>query len=258
MDRIANRFDAETLVPTATSTSVGAKSRPGKRAKTAARARRAEFETHAAAIRGELSPIGAIESICVDRVVVASWRLREAVASERAGLLGLAPLGGDSPDLFAHASDRADRSLRRALDSLQALRASSRPTGWGHSDHPATPVFESDFDAMSEADFGDDLASNEWPILPTDHLESSSPETEPEADDAPLPRWQDRLVFDFSVSEDSPVVRGTWVTVAQVVSLIVDGSTWADILRSHPELTEDDLRVCLAYATEQEGDAGRI
>ena len=55
-------------------------------------------------------------------------------------------------------------------------------------------------------------------------------------------RWQDRLVFDSNVSETSPVVKGTWVTVGHVVSLIVDGWTWSDILRVHPELTEDDIR----------------
>ena len=69
-----------------------------------------------------------------------------------------------------------------------------------------------------------------------------------------MPRWQDRLVFDENVSDDSPVVKGTWVTVSQVVTRIVDGFTWADILRTHPELTEDDIRVCLAFAIEQESD----
>lgn len=67
-----------------------------------------------------------------------------------------------------------------------------------------------------------------------------------------IPPWQDRLTFNFDVSESSPVVKGTWVTVGHIVSLIVDGWTWADILRTHPELTEDDIRVCLAYTVESE------
>lgn len=62
----------------------------------------------------------------------------------------------------------------------------------------------------------------------------------------------DRLVFDPNISTSSPVVRGTWVTAGQVVSLIVDNWTWADILRTHPELREDDIRACLAYTLEQE------
>jgi len=66
----------------------------------------------------------------------------------------------------------------------------------------------------------------------------------------PPPHWQGRLVYDFSISGSSPVVRGTRVTADHIVSLIVDGWTWSDILRSHPELTEDDLRACLLFATE--------
>lgn len=65
------------------------------------------------------------------------------------------------------------------------------------------------------------------------------------------PRWGHRLAFDFNVSETSPVVKGTWVTVAHVVELIVDGWSWADVLRTHPELVEDDVRACLAYTVDE-------
>lgn len=57
----------------------------------------------------------------------------------------------------------------------------------------------------------------------------------------------DRLEFDPHLSADSPVVRGTWVTAAHVVFLVVDGWSWADILRTYPELTEADIRACLTY-----------
>ena len=98
--------------------------------------------------------------------------------------------------------------------------------------------------------------SNEWPYIVNEAVEPES-ESERELDDREstedMPvRWQDRLVFDFSVSETSPVIKGTWVTVSRVVSLIVDGWTWSDILRAHPELTEDDVRTCLAYTVEQD------
>ncbi len=62
--------------------------------------------------------------------------------------------------------------------------------------------------------------------------------------------WRGRLTFDPSVCESSPVVRGTWITVDQVVEKILDGWSWNDVLRSHPELVEDDLRACLSYAVE--------
>ncbi len=72
-----------------------------------------------------------------------------------------------------------------------------------------------------------------------------------ETDDDP-PRWQDRLIFDFAVSEDSPVVKGTFVTVSRIVSLIVDGATWNDVRNAHPELNDADIRVSLAYELDRE------
>ena len=69
--------------------------------------------------------------------------------------------------------------------------------------------------------------------------------------------WQngDEYKCDVFFSDEfrSPIVRGTWVTVQHVVSLIRDDWTWGDILRCHPELTEDDLRACLAYSIEEDG-----
>jgi uncharacterized protein (DUF433 family) len=64
-------------------------------------------------------------------------------------------------------------------------------------------------------------------------------------------RGQNRLTFDPKVSEDSPVVKGTLVTVNHVVSLILDGWTYADIIRAHPDLTEDDIRTYVAYNTTE-------
>lgn len=65
-------------------------------------------------------------------------------------------------------------------------------------------------------------------------------------------RWRNRLAWDDAVSEDSPIVRGTWITVGQVISRIIDGWSWADVLRAHPELCEDDIRACLAFTVEDE------
>jgi uncharacterized protein (DUF433 family) len=65
----------------------------------------------------------------------------------------------------------------------------------------------------------------------------------------------DRLVINPAVSATSPVVKGTWVTVDHVVSLVADGWMWGDILRAHPELTEADVRACLAHAAADEGQA---
>lgn len=73
-----------------------------------------------------------------------------------------------------------------------------------------------------------------------------------EDDDDALIHWQDRLVFDHNVSTTSPVVKGTNVTAAHLVSLVVEGWSWDDLLRQLPEINEDDIRACLAYSIEAE------
>jgi uncharacterized protein (DUF433 family) len=244
MDRSARLFDAEMTTRIAKGRGV------------AVDVDRVAFEAFAVVLREELAPRGELESIYAERVVLAAWRLREAVEAERTGLVE--GLGADSADLFGRLdrdlrrqSDRAGRALARALDAL----ASIRRLGWGQ----AAPLDTTLPPADAEVGPDDAVVSIEEDAIPSDEVfdDFALPDDPADADDEPLPRWSDRLVFDENVSDDSPVVRGTWVTVSQVVSLIVDGFTWADILRSHPELTEDDLRACLAFAHEQESDDGR-
>jgi len=255
MDLTATRLDADTIARPTTKPSgrrEGAK-RETSRAKSADRARalRVEFEALAAGLREELAPAGVLDSIYVERAIVAAWRLREAAEADRSALL--LGLGADSIGLLdRHAddlrrvADRADRSLLRALDALAEVRG-GHESRWGRAARLDTRVV-----LLDEATSPDDLPIDPMPVAefsPPD-AEIADPAADAAAEDLPPTRWQDRLVFDFNISGDSPVVRGTWVTVAQVVTLIVDGQTRADLLRSHPELTEEDIRVCLAYEAD--------
>jgi uncharacterized protein (DUF433 family) len=237
MERNVNLFDVETI--SATTKLSSRRGSKGKSRSKAATALRAEFQTFAAALREELAPEGILQSLYAERAIVAAWLLREAVEAERVGVL--ACLHADSIDLFGRLaddlrrqSDLAERSLARTLQSLVQLRKANRPA-WGQAAALDTTVIPDE----------DEVVSDQFPTYPV-MLEDESSGHVHET------RWQDRLVFDKYVSDASPVVKGTWITVAQIVSLIVDGHTWADILRSHPELTEADIRVCLSYGTEQE------
>jgi uncharacterized protein (DUF433 family) len=256
MDRSARRFDAETFAPTSASTLTMASP---DRSFEADPAHRATFEAFAVALSEELAPRGVLESIFAERAVLAAWRLREAVEAERVGEIEC--LGADSSDVFGQLadrlrrqSDRAERQLDRALLALTEIRGLGRPD-WGQAVLLDTTV----------APVDDALASDQYPTFPeiepefvgeidVDPADADDDFPADAEDDSPTIRWQDRLILDVNVSEDSPVVKGTWVTVSQIVSLIVDGFTWADILRSHPELVEDDIRACLAFAIEQESD----
>jgi uncharacterized protein (DUF433 family) len=49
-----------------------------------------------------------------------------------------------------------------------------------------------------------------------------------------------------------PVVRGMRITVADVLGWLAAGMTHAQIFADYPELTENDIRACLAYAADRE------
>jgi len=49
-----------------------------------------------------------------------------------------------------------------------------------------------------------------------------------------------------------PCVRGMRIAVADVLGWLAVGMSPAEILADYPELTEDDIRACLAYAADRE------
>lgn len=49
-----------------------------------------------------------------------------------------------------------------------------------------------------------------------------------------------------------PCIRGLRITVYDVLDYMAAGMTHAQILADFPDLTEDDLRACLAFAADRE------
>ena len=62
--------------------------------------------------------------------------------------------------------------------------------------------------------------------------------------------WRDRIVVDPQILVGKPTVRGTRIAVELVADLLAQGWTHEQILDSYPGLTLDDIRACLAYASE--------
>jgi len=62
--------------------------------------------------------------------------------------------------------------------------------------------------------------------------------------------WRDRITVDPRILVGKPVVKGTRIAVEMVVDLLAVGWTHQQILDSYPTLTEEDVRACLAYASE--------
>jgi uncharacterized protein (DUF433 family) len=62
--------------------------------------------------------------------------------------------------------------------------------------------------------------------------------------------WQERIVVDPKVLVGKPIIKGTRIAVEFVVDLLARGWTVEEILREYDHLTREDIRACLAYASE--------
>jgi uncharacterized protein (DUF433 family) len=49
-----------------------------------------------------------------------------------------------------------------------------------------------------------------------------------------------------------PCIRGLRIAVSDVLGWLAAGMSQADILTDYPELTDADIRACLAYAADRE------
>ena len=49
-----------------------------------------------------------------------------------------------------------------------------------------------------------------------------------------------------------PCIRGLCITVYDVLEYLASGMTEAEILAEFPDLTETDIRACLAFAADRE------
>ena len=62
-------------------------------------------------------------------------------------------------------------------------------------------------------------------------------------------KWQNRIRISPDVMGGKPVVKGTRVPVQVVVGSLAGGSSVDEICAGYG-ITEEDVRACLAYATE--------
>ncbi len=61
----------------------------------------------------------------------------------------------------------------------------------------------------------------------------------------------ERIVVDPEVVHGRPRIRGTRVRVADVLSLLANGASQAEILEDYPSLIVEDIKACLEYAAAQ-------
>ena len=64
--------------------------------------------------------------------------------------------------------------------------------------------------------------------------------------------YRDRIVVDPEIRFGKPSVKGTRITVGDVLSYLASGMSEQQILADFPQLAQDDVRACLAFAAERE------
>jgi uncharacterized protein (DUF433 family) len=64
--------------------------------------------------------------------------------------------------------------------------------------------------------------------------------------------FRDRIVIDPEIRFGKPSIRGTRITVGDVLSYLASGMSEPQIVTDFPQLTREDIRACLAFAAERE------
>ncbi|MBK6845075.1 MAG: DUF433 domain-containing protein [Gemmatimonadetes bacterium] len=62
----------------------------------------------------------------------------------------------------------------------------------------------------------------------------------------------DRISLDPAIRFGKPCVRGTRITVGDVLGYLASGMTEAQVLADFPDLAHEDILACLAFAAERE------
>jgi len=63
--------------------------------------------------------------------------------------------------------------------------------------------------------------------------------------------YRDRIVIDPEIRFGKPCVKGTRITVGDVLSYLASGMSEHQILADFPQLTGEDIRACLAFAAKR-------
>jgi uncharacterized protein (DUF433 family) len=61
-----------------------------------------------------------------------------------------------------------------------------------------------------------------------------------------------RVSIDPNIRFGKPCVKGTRLTVGEVLGHLASGATESELLASFPQLTHEDVLECLAFAAERE------
>ena len=64
--------------------------------------------------------------------------------------------------------------------------------------------------------------------------------------------YRDRVTIDPEIRFGKPIVRGTRITVGDVLSYLAGGMSEDEIIADFQQLKREDIRACLAFAADRE------
>jgi len=62
--------------------------------------------------------------------------------------------------------------------------------------------------------------------------------------------YQDRIELNPKICAGKPVIKGTRIPVSVIISHLAAGETWKELITGFPELTEEDIKAALQYASD--------
>jgi uncharacterized protein (DUF433 family) len=65
-------------------------------------------------------------------------------------------------------------------------------------------------------------------------------------------KYEDVITIEPGKRGGKPCVRGLRITVYEVLNMLANGMSHAELLDEFPDLTEQDILACLAYAADRE------
>jgi len=64
--------------------------------------------------------------------------------------------------------------------------------------------------------------------------------------------YRQRITIEPGKRGGKPCIRGLRITVYDVLEYLASGMSEAEILHDFPDLTQEDIRACLAFAADRE------
>ena len=64
--------------------------------------------------------------------------------------------------------------------------------------------------------------------------------------------WQERISINPAIRSGTPCIKGTRITVYDVLEYLAGGMSEDEILRDFPDLAREDIRAVLAFAAARE------